>query len=716
MTTQRSFAPEFPRATSALPLLDATPESQAWKPRPPEARPRHADLLLVGMPFGPQVLQPSLGLSLLKAAVHPLGITTEVRYFTLKFAARIGLAHYRDVAYLEPTIHGFAGEWVFNGALFDRVEHDVEGYVEDILRGRSAGFREARANLRPVAEEVIERMLELRRQAAPFVEECLAEVLALRPRIVGFTSTFQQQVAALALARRIREEAPETFVVFGGANCEGVMGAEMLRQFPFVDAVVSGEGDAVFPELVRRVLAGAPHHDIQGVNTPVNSGFPASGKARFTTAPMVQDLDSLPIPDCDDFFEQFAETDLGLPPEALKPRLMFETSRGCWWGEKSHCTFCGLNGATMHFRAKSEARALAELTYFHRRFPGCGISVTDNILDMKYFRSFVPELARRGMDLELFYEVKANLRKEQVRLLAEAGVRDIQPGVESFLDSVLKLMRKGVSGAQNVQLLKWCKEFGVKPHWNLLWGFPGESPEEYRRMADLLPWLSHLPPAGGGGLIRLDRFSPNFHRAAEMGFTRVSPYPAYPYVYPLAPEAVANLAYFFTFDYQEPRDVPSYTAELRARLAAWKEGYESSDLFYVDKEGRLLIWDLRPVAIEPLSVLTGVQRSAYLACDAVCSRARLLEVLAADGSELSEEELEALLAPLVERGLLLRDGQGFLSLAIPLGSYSPSSPVVARFQEVARRLGASRRQEGGTTVIPVPSCPTESPALRAGDG
>src|SRR4029079_11456522 len=131
-----------------------------------------------------------------------------------------------------------------------------------------------------------------------------------------------------------------------------------------------------------------PYHDIRGVNTGENSGF-GDGAARFTTAPMVQDLDALPYPDCDDFFEQLAKTDLGVPVEQLKPRLMFETSRGCWWGEKSHCTFCGLNGATMSFRAKSEARALAELSYLHERFPECGVSVTDNILDMKYFRRFV---------------------------------------------------------------------------------------------------------------------------------------------------------------------------------------------------------------------------------------------------------------------------------------------------------------------------------------
>ena len=91
-----------------------------------------------------------------------------------------------------------------------------------------------------------------------------AEVLAHRPQLVGFTSVFQQHVASLALARRIKAAAPATVVVLGGANCEGVMGAETVRSFAFVDAAVSGEGDLVFPELARRVLEGRPLEDLPG--------------------------------------------------------------------------------------------------------------------------------------------------------------------------------------------------------------------------------------------------------------------------------------------------------------------------------------------------------------------------------------------------------------------------------------------------------------------
>jgi hypothetical protein len=41
----------------------------------------------------------------------------------------------------------------------------------------------------------------------------------------------------------------------------------------------------------------------------------------------------------------------------------------------------------------------------------------DNILDVRYVTTVLPEFARRGAPLELFYEVKANITRDQVRLL-----------------------------------------------------------------------------------------------------------------------------------------------------------------------------------------------------------------------------------------------------------------------------------------------------------
>jgi ribosomal peptide maturation radical SAM protein 1 len=344
----------------------------------------------------------------------------------------------------------------------------------------------------------------------------------------------------------------------------------------------------------------------------------------------------------------------------------------------------------MTYRSKSAARALLELTYLVDRYPGYQVWATDFIFDMKYFRDFVPELASRALDVELFYEVKSNIRKDQLRMLRDAGITMVQPGIESFSDAMLTMMRKGSRGLQNIQFLKWCKELGVRPFWNIIWGFPGEPADEYARMAALIPHLSHLEPPEYAGPISLERFSPNYDFADRLGFANVLPHPAYRHLYPFDGDSIKKLARRFVFEYRDPRDVVEYTEPLAIEVAAWQNGYAESDLFFADVGSQLLVWDLRRGAGEPLTVLAGLERQLYLACDACRSLDELTHLAAeATSSHASREAVEGLLLPLVDRGLLVRDGNTFLSLAIPLGDYSPSEAVLDRFHRLVETIGAT---------------------------
>lgn len=651
-----------------------------------------ADVALVSMPFGP-LFQPSFGLSLLKAALAPLDLTTQVHYFTLRFAELIGASLYARICNPGGVASPFSnvdliGEWIFSEALFGAERLDRDGYIENVLRRRLRAEPGADQARRALGEKLIQHILKMRERAPAFLDGCLATALRERPRIVGFTSLFEQQVASLALARRIKEQAPDTFIVFGGANCAGAMGAEMARQFSFVDAVVSGEADLIFPEFVRRVLAGQAVDDLPGIYTGRRGSLGVLGN-RPMNAPMVKDMDALPYPVYSDFFAQW---DASRIDKRIPPRLLYETSRGCWWGERHHCTFCGLNAEGMAYRSKSAQRALEELLHLASQHPGCPVTVVDNILDMKYFKDFIPELTARRLDLKLFYEMKANVRKEQVRQLRDAGITTVQPGIESFSDSVLSLMRKGARGLQNIQLLKWCRELGVVPRWNILWGFPGESPAEYARMAELIPLLTHLQPPGAAAQIRLDRFSPNFEKAEQYGLTDVEPYPAYHYVYPLAPAAVANLAYFFTYNYRTPQDVAGYTRPVAAQVAAWQANHRRSELFAQDLDERLLICDLRPAARARLTALTGLQRSLYLACDSAQTVTQLQSAATTRmGREVPAAEVEESLRPLTERGLMIREGSACLSLAILMGEYRPADWALEEFRRLAEPSGPAAR-------------------------
>ena len=640
-----------------------------------------ATVLLVSMPFGP-LLQPSIGLSLLKSSLISLDITTQIRYFSLQFADCIGSSLYAHLASGYPSVTDLVGEWLFARALFGADKIDDDAYIEDVLHGRSSDH----SINKPLEEDFIQHVFNARDQVEPFLDACVEQVIAAQPKLVGFTSIFQQQVASLALAKRIKDRSPEICIVFGGANCEGAMGAETVHQFSFIDALVSGEGDLIFADLVQRVLAQQPFADLQGVYTQQSNNMIVLNNY-YANAPSVHEMDNLPIPNYDDFFAQLAEARF---EEQTPPRILFETSRGCWWGAKNHCTFCGLNGATLKYRSKSAQRALDELTTLTTAHPESPISVVDNILDMEYFKDFVPTLASCDLGVELFYEIKANLKKEQLQQMRAAGITQVQPGIESLSNQVLKLMHKGVSKIQNIQLLKWCKELGINVHWNFLWGFPGESPEEYTQMAAMIPLLTHLQPPVGCAKIRLDRFSPNFNQASELGLINVTPYPSYRYIYPFDDNAVHNLAYFFTFDYREEQPVEQYTAALSEQIRTWCDIYATSDLFSVDKGKHLLIWDLRSMAHAPLTVLTGLQKELYLLCDKASSLRQLEQRLALNGeATIDQVEIAAQMEFLVKCGFMLRENNTFLSLAIPLGDYSPKGPVLERFLELTNTLGAA---------------------------
>jgi ribosomal peptide maturation radical SAM protein 1 len=660
--------------------------------------PTQTDIVFISMPFG-TLHYPPIGLSLLKSALKPLDATCKICYFSLRFARLIGPSLYQRLADSHPVGSLMLGEWIFRRALFDEeLENKNDEYIE-LLLGKSLPSSGKIIGLEPISEGFLGQAQVARNNVEPFLDDCLERILVLQPKIVGFTSVFQQHIASLALAKRIKMRAPHIFIVFGGANCEGCMGTELVQQFPFVDASVSGEGDQVVPELERYEL----HNDsswrtLQGVYSC--QVLPTiSAASRIANTPIIRHMDDLPIPDYKDFFEQWHDT--AMSDSSFSPIMTFETSRGCWWGEKSHCTFCGLNGSTMLFRGKSAHRALDELVTLTSTYGISRIAAVDNILDMKYFKDFLPELAARRINLDLFYEVKANLRKEQLRMLRDAGTRTIQPGIESLSSNVLKLMRKGVKALQNIQLLKWCQELGIRPLWNLLYGFPGESLEEYERMNCLIPLLAHLQPPAGVGQIRLDRFSPNFEMAEQFGFVDVAPHPAYSYIYPFSQESLSRLAYFFTYHYQQPQDVDKHGELMMDAVEGWRNCHSSSALLSQEIVGNLLIWDLRPIASSPLTVLVGLNKRLYQACDGMRSPEQLWNELTqgqTDAPAYALQDVEEGLETLVKRKLMVRDRLSYLSLAIPLGDYVPSSPIRDRLKEVVQQLS---KMQGSKVVIPL---------------
>ncbi|HEX6372883.1 MAG TPA: RiPP maturation radical SAM C-methyltransferase [Longimicrobium sp.] len=513
------------------------------------------DVLLIVPPFAP-IDGPSLGAHLLQAGARRAGVRTGVLYANLHFAGRLGVARYEAIR-MAP-FYALVGERIFARAAFGGPalgRRHERIYDPQVMVGRegNVGLEGAVLSCPSLAE-----LLEAEALAEPWCDELAGVVAAARPRVVGATTTFEQTSSAVALLDRVKRLVPGVVTVLGGANCEGEM-AEGIRSLGAgVDYVFSGESDRAFPEFLAALSAG------RAPGGPVVRGEPC------------HDLDALAPPCFDDYFAQLEE--LLSPEERPETTWMpYETSRGCWWGQRHHCTFCGLNGLGIRFREKSPEHVVEELGELVRRHGQRRVFMVDNIMPHGYFGTLLPRLARELPGLHVFYEQKANLTLEKVRLLHRAGVHDIQPGIEALSTPILRRMDKGVHAWQNVALLRYARATGMTLHWNLLWGFPGEELREFEETAALLPLLRHLQPPSGLSHLSIDRFSPYFDRAEGYGIANLRPYATYADVFP--PHAdVRRLAYHFCGDYESALyGAPELLDELYSGCARWIEGWRADE-------------------------------------------------------------------------------------------------------------------------------------------
>lgn len=483
---------------------------------------------LVVMPFAASD-RPSLAAGLLKALLMQRGIRCECKYFNVTFSRFLGQDRHEELSKLFSTA-SLAGEWIFSQIYFGDSFSTWDTYCEEVLSRPPWG----------APEEVWGLVQEAKRLAPTFLRIVYESCNWSDYDLVGFTSTFEQTMPSMCLARQIRQGHPRVKIAVGGANFEGSMGSVYFDLFPEIDYVSTGEADLSFPGLCENLAKGleeVPQGILYRRGSVGHEHKPTSGPVH---------LDSLPLPDYDDYLNVLTRTFPGARPVFIP----LEASRGCWWGEKQHCTFCGLNGDSMAFRRKDWRRVAWEAGVLEERYRPDRLQFTDNILALDFFRTLLPHWAERPTRAPKFFEVKANLKREQVALLKKAGVVYIQPGIESFADRTLELMGKGVSAAQNIALLRWCQELDVTAGWNLIFGFPGEDLADYARILETMRKLTHLRAPSACALIRMDRFSPNFVRWKEKGFSAVRPMPAYRHVYPLAEEQLREVAYFF--DYEHP--------------------------------------------------------------------------------------------------------------------------------------------------------------------
>ena len=491
------------------------------------------------------------------------------------------------------------------------------------------------------------------------LEQCRQAVVAGHYGIVGFSVGFdQQKLASLALARSVKASDPSICIIFGGTGCDGALGDALLRNFPEVDLVAQGDADTWFPDLIGAIQRGAPLERFSVLSR--NGG----GVSRGAPMRVTRHLDALPPPDYRAFFRQMD----GGQSENSAPRIvLLEASRGCWWGDKQRCMFCGISSVLSGYREKSAEKFLAEFLSIVEAAQPTYIFMTDSILPLSYYRTVLPELARwrreTKSDLRIYFEIKSNVTRRQMALLAAAGVVDIQPGIESFSSRILHLMNKGVGMLKQVELLKWARTYGLNVITNLIYGIPREQVQDYEEILRVISALHHLQPPYCQRM-RYFKFCRYSEAPEQYGLGNLRPFDRDRCAFGLPDQELKELCYELDYDYlgEQARELAAMHARLRKAMQAWFNDYwfHARSLWLNDLPDKVVITEMAADTRPRIIMLGGLEAEVY-------RRAASAKSLGAIARECATqvEEIRDIASRFAGDGIALEEDGYLLALATP---------------------------------------------------
>ncbi len=615
---------------------------------------------LVNMPYS-SIIRPSLALGLIETYIKEYNHAVDVIYANLEFAKIIGLAEYDEID--NSHFHHMLGEWTFSHAAFPNKPNTDEQFF---------------ALFSDITEVQKQHIFRVRDKAETYIMKLAERIYQTNPKIVACTSTFQQNCASLALLKKLKELNPNIITIMGGANCESIMGQTISENFTWVDYVFSGECDAVIGEFIDKLMHDvhiSPHNLPHGFIAQGHSDLLISNAAENKQPPRgyIEDMSQVKAPTYDSYFETLNNLNL---TEFISPGLLAETSRGCWWGAKKHCTFCGLNGLSMEHRCKSAEAVIDEFKQQSDKYNVHKFELVDNIFPQEYMKTLLPELSEERQ-YNLFFETKSNLKKQHVEQYKKAGINWVQPGFESLHDGFLKLVDKGVTGIQNISALKWLRNYGIHVFWNILYGAPGEQEQWYDEMAEVIPLITHLQPPHPNLLkLTFPRFSP-YHKTPDKYGLELAPAKSYQYIYPLTGQNLLNIAYFHNHQSEKEDNIfslngttPPETAShnnLQTQIKLWFEQWSNSSfplLYMCDKDEQIVVVDTREVSTNSVHILSGLMANVYRLCDEPITFERLKSKVTAIDQEIDDDEINQCLTFLIENNLLLSMSNCYLTLAL----------------------------------------------------
>ncbi len=306
-------------------------------------------------------------------------------------------------------------------------------------------------------------------------EELARRIEAFHPDLVGVTAMTPTVREALRVAELARRIVPRAKVVLGGVHPTldpaGVLAEES------VDFLIRGEGELAFAALAEALANGDDPSVIDGLSYRRDGAVVIREKA-----PLIADLDTLPMPDYDAFpVERYIEHNRYL--RSVRGISMI-VSRGCPF----QCTFCAVH-QTMgrKWRIKSPERVVNELLTLKERHQLEGVWFKDSIFNLN--REWVNEFCRLMIERRVQIAWQALTRidlieEEELRLMQRAGLTQLDLGIETGSPKSLLRLKKGISVDAIRKKVRLAKKY-VKVFGFFMIGIPGEDESDVQQTFEL---------------------------------------------------------------------------------------------------------------------------------------------------------------------------------------------------------------------------------------
>lgn len=310
-------------------------------------------------------------------------------------------------------------------------------------------------------------------------------ILELHPKIVGIYAATPMIRRAEAIVKIAKSADPNILTVLGGPH-PTCMVEETLA---YSDAVVMGEGEGTFPEMVKRFLGGS--RDFSGIAGCAFRDFSGQVKGN-PEREILHDLDALPFPDFDNMpIDTYLNQGNTYGITQRTPRsLPIMASRGC----PSTCTFCQ-RFLGRKFRIRSASNVVEELRHWKEKYHVDEFNFLDDnfTLVKKSVLDVCEAIHRGGLNIKFRFPngVREDYLDEEIlEALKSVGCYHLDFGIESGSQKVLDLMKKGKKLEDIVAKVHLCKKAGFKVSSSFLFGTPGETLEN---MEETIRFALSLP-------------------------------------------------------------------------------------------------------------------------------------------------------------------------------------------------------------------------------